>query len=173
MAKDYLEVLAGHTLQQRQFRHQELFQRRNQLVDQFGIRYVASGWDGSPATVKISVSPDLIYYSKWEMKFEINPTMSNASSYTQTTAKNFQFFIDGVDMTPYFKLQYHGYWIKGNGIYPNAQMSTYDILDACKYMTDEEREKVLKPGYKDCTMYGDGTFTLAIDNYIKYSFMNR
>ncbi len=173
MANNYLDILAGHAVQQNKYRHHELFQRRNQMTDQFGIRYVAGGFKDNPARVRISVSPDIIYYSKWEMKIEINPYLSGSGSFSPTTATQYRLYIDGVDMTPYFKLQYHGWWVHGNGVYPNDQMSTYDILDACKYMTEDERKTVLKSGYKNIEMFGDGTFVMAIDNYLKYNFMNR
>lgn len=169
---DYLEILSGHALQQRKFRHHELFQRRNQMTDQY-VRYYAGGFNGTPARVRIPISTDIINYSKWEMKIEINPYINGSGTFTPTTATQYQLYIDGVDMTAYFKLQYHGYWLHGNGIYPNAQMSTYDVLSACKYMSDEERQTVLKPGYKIVELFGDGNFTMAIDNHLKYNFMNR
>ena len=48
-------------------------QRRNQVVDLYGVEYTRQGDKNSPATFYISVSPDMVYYERFEFKIIIQP----------------------------------------------------------------------------------------------------
>lgn len=171
---DYLERLAGNAEHQRKYRHHNLFQRRNAKVTQFGINYTGIVQGGNnPAYIYIPITENLITYSKWEMKFIIEPIVKYSDGVVPVTATSFQFVISGVDLTPYFKLQYNGYWCHGNGMYPNRGNATYDILRACGYMSESDRDKVLNPGLKRCVMYANGSAQVTISNYLDINVRNK
>jgi len=46
-------------------------QRRNQVVDMYGTEFTRQGGEGAPATFYISISPDLIYFERFEFKIII------------------------------------------------------------------------------------------------------
>lgn len=48
-------------------------QRRNKVVDMYGVSYTAQGDQNTPAEIRISVSPDMIYYERFEFKLIISP----------------------------------------------------------------------------------------------------
>lgn len=154
-------ILAENLHDLKEHRHYDLCQRRNNVVDIFGYEFDAqtvAGLDDS-ATFRLSISPDLIYYSRFGFKIET----------FNSQATDFQLFIEGVDMTPYFKAQWRGQFVNGNGIFPNNQLGRYDVLKACGYMNEKQRERVLSPGYKEVRIYGNAGFTVKLYNYLKYS----
>lgn len=51
-------------------------QRRNQVVDIYGMEFTRQGDDGAPATFYISISPDMIYLERFEFKLIIQPFLS-------------------------------------------------------------------------------------------------
>lgn len=138
-------------------------QRRNQTVDMYGYELTASGTSSQSAILGVSVSQDMIYYSRFEFKVVI----SNSSS-TSFTIK-----IDGIDVTAYFKAQFGGSWLSGNGIYPNKGTANYDVLKAVGYMNEVDRNTVLEPGYKEIEVIGNGNFDVKLYMYMKYSHANR
>lgn len=52
---------------------QDQLQRRNQVVDMYGMEFTRQGDSEHPAAFYISVSPDLIYYERFEFKIIIQP----------------------------------------------------------------------------------------------------
>jgi len=235
-------------------------QRRNQVVDMYGVEFTRQGDKDRPATFYISISPDLIYFERFEFKviiegfkvpiamdggirpaevtvrpesLEITPTnltpstvgiavnnqnvtgVPSSHSHTLTPqehshtisdhthaiienphdhdtiphthsivagisffdigAKNFRIFIEGIDMTPYFKVQFpNDPWLNDRGgVFPNTELDNYDVLEAVAYMDPDIRSKILKPGYKKVEIEGDGIFTATLVNYLKYSHVNR
>lgn len=163
----YLERLAGRSEHMRKHRHYELFQRRNQIVDQFGVELNPIYSNGhKKAEVFISISPDLLYYSKWEFKIVIEQN-------GHTLAHYYDMKIAGVPVTTLFKAQYGGWWCWEPGFYPNSGLACYDVLKACGLMSKENREKILSPGYKRIEMTAENSFDMKIINYLKYSFVSR
>ncbi|MGL4695171.1 hypothetical protein [Enterococcus larvae] len=63
------ERIADRTEENRQSQ----LQRRNQVVDIYGMEFTRQGDSSHPATFYISVSPDLIYYERFEFKIIIQP----------------------------------------------------------------------------------------------------
>ncbi|OJG67596.1 hypothetical protein RV09_GL002365 [Enterococcus moraviensis] len=63
------ERIADRTSESRQGQ----LQRRNQVVDIYGMEFTRQGDTDHPATFYISVSPDLIYYERFEFKIIIQP----------------------------------------------------------------------------------------------------
>lgn len=158
-----INILAENVYDLKKKQRVNSVQRRNQTVDMYGYELTGHGTSSTSATVGISISQDLIYYSRFEFKIVI----SNSSA-TSFTVK-----IDGVDLTPYFKSQFNNAWISGNGVYPNKGTANYDVLLACGYMNETERNTILEPGYKQLEIIGNGDFDVSIINYVKYSHTNR
>lgn len=172
--EDYLERLAGNAEYQRKYRHNNLFQRRNVKITQFGINYTGISQNAHfPAEIYIPITDNLITYSQWSMQFIISPIIKTNDGVVPTTATQFQFYINGVDMTPYFKLQYNGWWCNGNGMFPNKGTNKYDLLVACQYMSESDRDKVLNPGMKRCTMYTNGSCQVTIVNWLDINATNK
>lgn len=59
------------SINKRKIRQGEL-QRRNQVVDLYGVEYTRQGDSSTPATFFVSVSPDLVYYERFEFKLVIS-----------------------------------------------------------------------------------------------------
>ena len=104
-----------------------------------------------------------------------------------TDSTSWQMYIDGVEITDYLIEQHDGYWIDGEGIYPNDSLSEnedddeapnfYDILDvACMLEAegeDEKLKKLMNPGLKEVKLVSDAPFGLTALLYLKYSHVNR
>lgn len=158
-----LNVLAERVYDINEKQRQSSLQRRNQTVDLYGYIIQGKGTSSTPASIPISISQDMIYYARFEFKIIIK----------NSNANTFRVEIAGVDLTPYFKAQFNGVWLSSNGVYPNKGTSNFDVLGACGYMTEEERNKVLSPGYKGILVYGNGNFDVDISMYLKYAHTNR
>lgn len=50
-----------------------LKQRRNQVVDLYGVEYTRQGASGVPARFYISISPDMVYLERFEFKLIVQP----------------------------------------------------------------------------------------------------
>lgn len=59
------------------------FQRRTEFTDLYGIPFTAQGDAHNPAEFYISVSPDLIYYLRFQFKLDIQPFTSTVSAGTR------------------------------------------------------------------------------------------
>lgn len=57
-------------------------QRRDRVLDMYGVEYYRVGDGGAPARFYISVSPDLVYFERFEFKLIIQPFVSTAGSGT-------------------------------------------------------------------------------------------
>lgn len=100
-----------------------------------------------------------------------------------TTSKNWEVHIDGIDISDYLKAQHDGDWLgdKGQGVYPTSRLRSihdfYDILEVADMMTDEgrteERDKILSPEFKPIEIFSDAPFGADAYLYLKYSNLNR
>lgn len=57
-------------------------QRRNQVVDIYGMEFTRQGGPGAPATFYISISPDMIYLERFEFKLIIQPFLTTTGAST-------------------------------------------------------------------------------------------
>lgn len=55
-----------------------LKQRRNQVVDMYGIEFTRQGATNAPARFYVSITPDLVYLERFEFKLIIQPFISTA-----------------------------------------------------------------------------------------------
>lgn len=129
------------------------YQRRNQVTDLFGVEQSAQGDSDHPATFYVSVSPDLLYYERFEFKLIFSPfvmpiagggtsstslTVSNDTitpnphshdlkpgiSLFESKVSNVRVVLDDVDLTDALKKQFNGAWINGEGVYPSGDSAT-------------------------------------------------
>lgn len=77
-----VQRIAERTLDNKQAIAQMNKQRRNGLVDMFGESQTAFGDADYPATVYLSVSPDLIHYMRFQLKIGIEPFRNTVKSQT-------------------------------------------------------------------------------------------
>lgn len=192
-----LNILAERTYDNKRDISEKNKQRRNQVVDMYGMDISREsnssnpyGLKGDTATLYVSVSPDLVYYERFQFKLYIN----------SNSAENFQIFVrtkythDGeykmgnIDITPYLKAQEDGEWIEGGRetAYPNnvledadptAPANAYDMLEVADMMyaegNEEQAEAILRPEFKKFLVRADGEFFCAMILYLKYSHLNR
>lgn len=59
-------------------------QRRNQVVDIYGMEFTRQGGPGAPATFYISISPDMIYLERFEFKLIIQPFLTTTGVSTSS-----------------------------------------------------------------------------------------
>lgn len=212
-----INKLAERSADRRKEARQDQLQRRNQVVDVYGMEFTRQGDTNHPATFYISVSPDLVYYERFEFKIVIQPfampiggggatgsatvvvndtalstnsTSISPNPHKHTTTphnhsldagvslftssvSDFEIWIEGIDVTPFLKAQFGGRWIDGEGVFPAADLSNYDILAAVGYMAPWQKGVILQPGYKKIELKGKGVFNATLVNYLKYSHVNR
>lgn len=61
-------------------------QRRNQVVDIYGMEFTRQGGPGAPATFYISISPDMIYLERFEFKLIIQPFLTTTGVSTSSAS---------------------------------------------------------------------------------------
>lgn len=164
-----LNILAETTHDLRQRQRRTILQRRNQVVDLYGIEYARDTNENGEAIFGIPLSQDYIYIDRFEFKIIISPKLSSSEISTQTSYSEFQVLIEGVDITPYFKAQFNGVWINGYGTFPNNGTANFDVAGAVGYMKEEEREKILRAGYNTVQVNCPFQCHVVIQNYPKYS----
>lgn len=70
---------------QANIRQSEL-QRRNKVVDNYGIEFTRQGVPGIPAEFEIPISPDLIYYERFQFKLTLHPFLATFGNLGTTTS---------------------------------------------------------------------------------------
>lgn len=86
---DALVYLGGKSQTNREDLRQNQVQRRNQVVDIYGMPFHAQGDTETPASFYISVSPDMIYYQRFEFKLTIEPFAMPVAGDGQTGSTGF------------------------------------------------------------------------------------
>lgn len=61
-------------------------QRRDRVVDMYGVEFTRVGDGGAPARFYISVSPDMVYLERFQFKLIISPFVSTAGSGTSAAS---------------------------------------------------------------------------------------
>lgn len=191
-----LGIVAERTYFNRRDIRQKNVQRRNQVVDLYGVPYYARSNDENEATFYISVSPDMIYYNRFQFRLAVH----------EAGESMFHIYIDDLEITDYLKEQQgiseDESLIDGEGLYPidlnNSDPETadltqedddfYDILDVAQAIqaiadtktTQEEKDewenkraKMLKAGWKRIRVTSGEPFELTMFLYLKYSHTNR
>lgn len=74
-----LNRVAERTAKNSEILKESLYQRRDQVVDLYGIPFYASGDAGNPAKIYISVSQDRIYFLRFQFKLIIRPFLTSVA----------------------------------------------------------------------------------------------
>ena len=75
-----INILAGNVSSLKEKQNRSLMQRRNSVVNIYGQVLTGHLGNGQNATIGFSVSPDLIYYSQFAVKIELEPFYLNNPS---------------------------------------------------------------------------------------------
>lgn len=75
-----LDRVAERVYENKKSIRQSDLQRRDRVLDLYGIEYYRVGDGGAPARFYISASPDLVYWERFEFKLIIQPFVSTAGS---------------------------------------------------------------------------------------------
>lgn len=67
-----ISQLASQAVERKKENERTQRQRRNQVMDNYGIEYQSQGDANAPAIFYVSISPDLIYYERFEFKLIID-----------------------------------------------------------------------------------------------------
>ena len=113
-----LEIVAAHASKNAEELKRENRQRRYSVVDLYGIEFTRMGDSTAPAKFYISVSPDMVYYHRFEFKLIISPFTSTVSGGTQAV----QVVVDEQD------LQTNGSSITPNPHSHTTQAHTHNII---------------------------------------------
>ena len=137
-----IDILSYNVSNVRKVQRRDTLQRRYHTVDFYGYEFTRNGNQSNPAVVGISISQDLVYYERFEFKLIVQPipvATEDGITLVPSNPANMKVTIEGVDLTPYFKAQYDGHWINGNGTYPNAGTANYDVLQEIGRASCRER----------------------------------
>ena len=98
-----IERIAEQTVKNKERWSESLKQRRNQVVDLYGVEYTRLGDKNAPATFYISISPDMVYLERFEFKLIIQPFMATSGAGTgeaTVSVDNTSLSISGGNITP-------------------------------------------------------------------------
>lgn len=98
-----LQILAERTVDHHRLLRQQNTQRRNQVVDLYGVEYTRVGDGNAPAVFYVSISPDMVYLERFEFKLLIQPFVSTVQSATQAYEGNTgetRLAVAGTSITP-------------------------------------------------------------------------
>lgn len=81
-AEQYLNMLSERISDNTRQLKRGVHQRRNGMEDLYGIEFTHNGDASHPATFYISISPDLVYYERFDFKFIIGAYESSVAGVT-------------------------------------------------------------------------------------------
>lgn len=193
-----LNILAEKTYDLKRNVSEKDKQRRNQVVDLYGIDFYRESHQTNSkhlVSIWVSVSPDLVYYERFQYKLYVADTESTnfqmkvVSEVKQDDGKYEEQLID---ITPYLKAQTGGKFIDEGGRekpYPNDHdldeeehdidkpAAAYDLLEVAGDMyaegNDELAAAILRPEFKRFELISDAPFKCALILYLKYSHLGR
>lgn len=148
-------------------------QRRTEFTDLYGVPFYAESVEDDglhKAKFYISVSPDLVYFMRYQFKLFIQKSSAPDDG-------DFKIYMNGVNITPYLIEQEDGMWIDAEGLYPTNAVEDaedfYDVLDVTSVMYNEgltdDVNKILNPGFKLMEVTSTDSFKITMYLYMKYS----
>lgn len=192
-----LNILAEKTYDLKKNMSEKDKQRRNQVVDLYGVDFYRESHltsDGEHlASIWVSISPDLVYYERFQFKLYIaNTEATDFKVKVRTDVKNDDGSYDKdkkIDITPYLIAQENGAWITGASEYPyptddvgeepdpSKPAKSYDMLEVISDMYAEGKDNYAtaleRPEFKRFQIVADKPFSVALILYLKYSHLNR
>lgn len=98
-----LQIVAEKVRDGALLQRQAYTQRRNQVVDLYGVEYTRQGDNGHPADFYVSISPDMVYLERFQFKLIVQPFVSSVQGatedYTGNTG-NTSLAVSGGSITP-------------------------------------------------------------------------
>lgn len=166
-----INMVAERASENRKELRKSRLQRRTEFTDLYGVPFYAESGSGNKAEFYISISPDLVYFLRFQFKLDIQGSSSD----------EFTIKIGGVDLSEYLISQHDGEWIDGEGIYPTDDTEDdtdyYDVLAVATDLYNEDNDtdanKLLKPGFKKVVIESDSSFSAVMYLYCKYSVVGR
>lgn len=136
-------------------------QRRNQVVDLFGMEQSSQGDTIHPATFWVSVSQDLVYYERFEFKIIISPFAmplgsNGATGNSTVTVDNTSLATDGTSITPNphtHTTQPHNHLLAAG-----VTMFTSSFSDLQMYIDDVNVTPYLMAQYDGAWITGEGVY---------------
>lgn len=101
--EDVLNRLAERTTENTSQLRKSKFQRRTEFTDLYGIPFTAQGDAENPAKFYISISPDLIYFLRFQFKLHIQPfatSMTGATGSATVEVNNKSLSVSGSSISP-------------------------------------------------------------------------
>ena len=149
-------------------------QRRNQVVDLYGVEYTRQGDSSNPATFYISVSPDMVYYERFEFKIIVQPfsipIAGGSTDFTNINVEvaNRSLSTNGSSITP--NPHNHSATVTPNphshNISAGVTQSSGAVNDFEIWIEDIDMTPYLKAQFPDEWINGDGVFpSNALDKY--------
>ncbi len=83
-----LNIISRNVVATREKQDRMGVQRRNAVVDQYGYEFHRQGDKDNPAEIGISISPDLIYFERFEWKLILSPFKYHDGKKLQTIPSN-------------------------------------------------------------------------------------
>ena len=156
-----LGVLAERTADIAKDGRQAGRQRRNQVVDIFGMEFTRQGDTNNPAVFYVSVSPDLIYYERFEFKLIISsfamPLAGSGSTDQATVAINAQnLTTTGTSISP----NPHGHTTQPHrhSVVPGVSISQSHVSNAEIWIEGVNVTQYLKDQHGGAWINGEGIF---------------
>ena len=194
-----LNILAERTYDLKQNLSEKDKQRRNQVVDLYGVDISRDSNSRNEAVMYVSVSFDLIYYMRFQFKVYIETDSATqfqilvrSKVYNEDTEK---YQLKNIDITPYLIAQQDGEWIDGerkdsagytlawpsNGLPEDEDSDSppnaYDVLEVIDMMRAEgkeyEAQALERAEYKPFIIKANAPFFAAMSLYLKYSHVGR
>lgn len=143
-------------------------QRRTEFTDLYGVPFYAESDSGNKAVFYISVSPDMVYFMRFQFKIFVQGLADDS---------DFSIKLADVDITDYLIEQEDGDWIDGEGLFPTNKVldetDFYDVLDVATVLYNEGDEDssnaILNPGFKQMEISASSPFKVTLYLYMKYS----
>ena len=98
-----LNRLAERTTENTSQLRKSKLQRRTEFTDLYGIPFTAQGDANNPATFYFSISPDLIYFLRFQFKLDVRAfatTMTGATESAQVTVNDRSLSVSGGSISP-------------------------------------------------------------------------
>lgn len=188
-----LNILAERTHDSKKNLSEKDKQRRNQVVDLFGVDLSRQSNSDNEAILYVSVSSDLVYYERFQFKIYIDDTSATdfqilARIKVEKSEDEYEW--ENFDLTPYLQEQQDGDWINGDNdgdawpnnsdivdADPDEPPNAYDILDVASTLEAEGKQNyadaLLRPGFRRFIVKANSSFFAAMILYLKYSHLNR
>lgn len=159
------ERIADRTIDSRQ----DQLQRRNQVVDIYGMEFTRQGDSSHPATFYISVSPDLIYYERFEFKIIIQPFAmpiggSGATGVASVVVNDTSLTVNNSTITP--NPHRHSTDPHNHSLDAGVSLFSSSVSDFEIWIEGIDITPYLKAQYEGAWINGEGVFPSAdLKNY--------